>query len=110
MCQWDDIKRDFASLLPPENDEAVMQFTGLKDKNGTEIYEGDILRVGEFEDDGDATNYEVKWLGDEGYPAFDLVRWEGEANALSEITQGIEFIGEVIGNIYENPELAKAAA
>ena len=80
----------------------LMQYTGLKDKNWKEIYEGDIVRCGEFEDDGDAKNHEVVF-GDDNYAAFDLKHWTGEVNGLSYwLNAGIV---EVIGNIYENSEL-----
>ena len=81
----------------------LMQFTGLKDKNGKEIYEGDILNV-VYE--GDENIYEVEYCAYKDYPAFDLNGWEGEANGLAEIVQSGEYeIFEVIGNIYENPDL-----
>lgn len=85
----------------------LMQYTGLHDKNGREIYESDILKV--TGEDGESYVATVKWFGDEGYPAFDLEgipeTWFYGANALATIFQeGVETC-EVIGNIFENPEL-----
>ena len=85
----------------------IMQYVGLHDKNGREIYESDILKV--TGEDGESYVATVKWFGDEDYPAFDLegipATWNYDANALATIFQsGVETC-EVIGNIFENPEL-----
>ena len=75
-------------VIPDE----LMQYTGLKDKNGNEIYEGDVIRH-EFE--GEYGPYEHR----------DTVEYhEGAFYPICE-KPGNEF--EVIGNIYENPELLK---
>lgn len=68
-----------------------MQYTGLKDKNGKEIYEGDILSFR----DGIAP---VEYLFTE-FVAMD-VTGHGNCNLLDDRC-------EVIGNIYENPDLLK---
>lgn len=72
-----------------------MQFTGLKDKNGREIYEGDILLT-------DASRLPVKvgW----SRAGFTLY---GGMSGMTEIhlNCNTEIVLEVIGNIYENPEL-----
>lgn len=78
-------------------DFELMQYTGLKDKNGVEIYEGDIVKYKTFYYGKEKEHIvEVKWekeatdlFGEPDFIGF-LARWEG---------------GEVIGNIYENPEL-----
>jgi hypothetical protein len=79
-------------------DYEVMQFTGLKDKEGKEIYEGDIVRFSEHYC-GDSTIEEqvkvIKW-DINGYTDDLLV---GSYNAPNWC--------EVIGNIYQNPELLK---
>jgi len=81
------------------------EYTGLKDKNGKEIYEGDIVS---WESDyGDEGVSKVIWgdgTSDNSYPAFDLdPSSDEEINSLCSLT--IAGTIEVIGNIYENPEL-----
>jgi hypothetical protein len=79
---------------------AFMQFTGLRDKNGKEIYEGDITNNG-------VVNYltELSWdSGGSLHPGFYF-------EALSDLQYhtGFDEEIEVIGNIYENPELLTVA-
>lgn len=75
--------------------DTVGEFTGLLDKNGKEIYEGDILQCGEsiFK-----VSYEGSHLG-----AFSLVREGYFAGCFGDLTE--PFYCEVIGNIHDNPEL-----
>jgi len=68
----------------------LMQFTGLKDKNGKEIYEGDIV-IFDYP-------MEVIW---------DMGSWTVKTQKGSSLLYGYITDGEVIGNIYENPELLK---
>ena len=74
-----------------------MQFTGLLDKNGVEIYEGDILAV---ECAGGLANFEVVW--EKNNARFNRANCPYLAGGLS-YGDGVE----IIGNIYQNPELIK---
>lgn len=75
------------------DDCVVMQFTGLHDTNENEIYEGDILSATK-----DNKSY-----------AHEVIYKDGSYRAGTVLTNDInaKFEREVIGNIYENPELLK---
>ncbi|MEQ7028393.1 YopX family protein [Enterococcus gallinarum] len=90
----------------------LMQSTGLKDKNGVEIFEADVVKVSDGSNEEDSYFSVVKNYADEGYPAFDIEApssWHYESNVLSTIMGGDYETIEVIGNIYENPELLEQA-
>ena len=83
----------------------VEQYIGLKDKNSTEIYEGDTVEV-KHSDWTEPTIHVVEWCGDEKYPAFNLKPELDEAvNSIALVAQSDFFSVKVVGNIHENPEL-----
>ena len=93
---WSTIENHFTleELLDTNFFEA-MQYTGLKDKNGVEIYEGDILSYFGFEYEVTFEESAFGWSEDGQFYAFAEM-------AIDEIEKT-----KIIGNIYENPELVK---
>lgn len=87
----------------PFGEAILMQYTGLKDKNGVEIFEGDVVIAWS---QGVKGIFEIKrridglWLL---YPAWK----DGQFWYLSPTEDGRETI-EIIGNIYENPDLLES--
>jgi len=97
ICNMEKPTSGYNSPIPVEKSELIlMQSTGLRDKNGKEIFEGDIVKMAK-DVYSDPTYYEV-------------VRHRGGAYRLESNQHGCELWlrhtnCEVIGNIYENPEL-----
>ncbi len=85
--------RDMKGVFLAFHEEVeLMQYTGLKDKNGKEIYEGDIIKGGHH-------NYLITYVSSE-------VRYE--ATLKQAYILACEWkTKEIIGNIYENPELLR---
>ena len=73
----------------------IMQYTGLSDKNGKEIYEGDKLKCEDL-------YVTVKWCADSA--GFDFESEDGRSISFYTKEYVVEHF-EVIGNIYENSEL-----
>ncbi len=101
-------------LIDPMDCE-LMQFTGLLDKNGKEIYEGDVLCCPHYPSNGSWHYLYHKVMWDERLSLFKTVsigNREGEeitahGNPMLWVYLKSEKEAEVIGNIYENPELIK---
>lgn len=97
---WIDILENSGLSKVDEKDFIPLQYTGLKDKSGKEIYEGDIVRE-DLENTGrdNERRYKIVWSG----MGLTFENWEGEYITSDDFEQS-----EVIGNIYENPELLKS--
>ena len=87
------LTKDFADFRCVEVEkEPVGQYTGLKDKNGKEIYDGDVVWCRAGEHRSGIWEYEKRFVV--GY---------GWSQSMMEMSMCDEI--EVIGNIYDNPEL-----
>lgn len=88
--------------------DRFLQFTGLRDHSGREIYEGDIVRYGT--EDGIAITKIVRKIEDDESMwasglAFELVRMDDYSDEDEE--NGVAYETEVLGNIHEHPELLR---
>ena len=133
LCEddyWYDGETDMWSVLYDSHNKqerfVALQYTGLKDKNGTEIYEGDIILTQPFRDKPFSKKYKSKRLhgivkfqvsyGNNFTDDLERVRYWGsgwdveiiEKNDLNVYkcwNWGLFYECEVVGNIYDNPEL-----
>ncbi len=79
----------------------IMQSTGLRDKNGKEIFEGDILAC---KTDDEVINLNVFWDEEHALFMFESKKYN-EQEPLAELVENNTYPFEIIGNIYENREL-----
>lgn len=86
--------------------ETVCQYTGLTDKNGRKIFEGDIVKAIYKPKDEDLTtdDFIIKW--DKYYCKF-VGYYARKENVYNPLLFGSQISFEVIGNIFDNPELLK---
>jgi uncharacterized phage protein (TIGR01671 family) len=113
---WDE------NLEPEEgyqlNNVELMQYTGLLDKNGKEIFEGDIVRHN-YSDGSGGKNFTVEIGSGEAFDGFDVcghnkyvaytgVLFKGKYGEYETADEAELESLEVIGNIYENGELCES--
>ena len=77
------------------SDFNIMQFTGLLDKNGKGIYEGDILSNGQH----------IDWIVNYKNASFSVYHVDSITSDTWCLKKGMAESREIIGNIHENPEL-----
>lgn len=115
-------------LDPPNNDDEgnysyeldlddchLMQYTGLKDKNGVEIYEGDICQIIYGHDDNKKCNYTITFQngcfgllkkGFEAHTSFGKYFYDACENGVFDTyIEAGGFCFLIVGNIHQNPEL-----
>lgn len=96
---WSNTEGGAEPELPPNADLYLCQCTGLKDKNGKLIYEGDIVQI--FHVSGTM----------QGRLFTDVVEWNEQRCRFDTENYGVfddDDVYEVIGNIYENKELLES--
>lgn len=88
------------------DDIVLMQSTGLTDKNGKEIFEGDILSI---ETDEENVKVEVSWDNKHALFIFESKKYN-EKEALGELFEDNSYPFKIIGNVWEDPELAEVSS
>ena len=118
MWQWEDIQEFVMNMVLSDEACHPMQFTGLCDKNGVEIYEGDVLchtttiRMG-FSVEGKNVYSVIVFSRNNtqnsvltSYMGFWAKRGEDDLTSISYLTDTLMAV--VIGNIFQTPELIEA--
>ena len=111
MLDWDKFfNLDIAQVFESEGSWGIypMQYTGLKDKNGTEIYDGDYIRYSTRTINGSIFTHVCRVFQHEsGTWRIEGYHEDNHSYETKGTVYAAHLICEVIGNIYENPELLK---
>lgn len=83
----------------------LMQSTGLTDKNGKEIFEGDILSI-ETDEENVKVKIEVSWDSKHALFVFESKKYNAK-EALGELFEDNPYPFKIIGNVWEDPELVE---
>lgn len=109
ICQFNEDRSIIYQTKPefkkyPVYTDTVGQYTGLTDKNGRKIFEGDIVR--RFNRNGqEIMSYVVEWCIDCCMFVLDCIDFDMEFDTDFTVFYGDEF--EIVGNIHDNPELVR---
>lgn len=127
MIDWAEILNNADEVFNDNEFYELMQYTGLTDRHGKEIYDNDVFKLVDrydnehhFKVEFENFSYIGTLIKSESSPVFTVVQYafgeydhvdyeiHGESELLSVIEQFLESgTIEVIGNLYENPELLK---
>ena len=100
------MRSDYALHNIPVDPKTVGQYTGLTDKNGKKIFEGDVVK-----------HYNRIYMGEPDFYTVVLIEWDGEKYRYRQRKNTGECyavanncVFEIIGNIHDNPELLNKEA